>query len=633
MKLGKLPGLLVLCGVLSAHAGESAAAGCTLQRLAELPITMAGLRPLVPVTLDGTRLWLLVDSGAFYSMLAPETAARLGLRLEPPPAWLRVGGVGGAAQVQVATLASFGFAGIDLQGLQFIVGGGTPGGGAAGVLGQNVLRLADVEYDFANGVIRLMRPVHCGHAPLAYWAGSLPVSALDIAPTSAAAPWAVMTGRLDGRRISVMLDSGAATSLLMRHAAARAGITPRSEGVTSAGAVMGVGRSLVDTWRVPIDDLQIGDEQIRHTHILMGDLPGDFDLLLGTDFFLSHRIYVSNSQHRVYFTYNGGTVFNVLSAPPSTASATAPTSGSTAPPGSPAPTPTASTAASTAASPAAVPADAAALSRRGNALAARRDYAAALADLSRACELAPNVPAYFYARGLVYLQLAQPARALQDFGRAIALAPEDVQARVARATVWLRGRSDGVATTRAATPAPPVAASSAQPQIRAALADLAAADRAAATQADIRLTMADLYTRAGRLPDAIRQYELWIAAHPGDARAAAALNASCWERALLGSDLQRALADCREALRLASQRAPILRSRGLTRLRLGQYEASIADFSAALKAMPGSAWSLYGRGWDELRLGRSDAGREDIARAIALSPTIAAQARAYGLTP
>ena len=34
-------------------------------------------------------------------------------------------------------------------------------------------------------------------------------------------------------------------------------------------------------------------------------------MLLGADFFLSHRILVSNSQHKLYFTYNGGPVFQL----------------------------------------------------------------------------------------------------------------------------------------------------------------------------------------------------------------------------------------------------------------------------------------------------------------------------------
>jgi hypothetical protein len=41
----------------------------------------------------------------------------------------------------------------------------------------------------------------------------------------------------------------------------------------------------------------------------------DVDMLIGADFFLSHRIYVANSQRKLYFTYNGGPVFNLTAEP------------------------------------------------------------------------------------------------------------------------------------------------------------------------------------------------------------------------------------------------------------------------------------------------------------------------------
>src|ERR1700733_4680458 len=60
----------------------AAFADCTLAKLAELPVTMEGLRPVVPVKINGTDSRLIVDSGAFYSMLSPGSAAELKLKLE-----------------------------------------------------------------------------------------------------------------------------------------------------------------------------------------------------------------------------------------------------------------------------------------------------------------------------------------------------------------------------------------------------------------------------------------------------------------------------------------------------------------------------------------------------------------------
>jgi hypothetical protein len=39
------------------------------------------------------------------------------------------------------------------------------------------------------------------------------------------------------------------------------------------------------------------------------------DMVLGADFFLTHRIYVANNQQKMYFTYNGGPVFDLSRNP------------------------------------------------------------------------------------------------------------------------------------------------------------------------------------------------------------------------------------------------------------------------------------------------------------------------------
>jgi hypothetical protein len=55
---------------------------------------------------------------------------------------------------------------------------------------------------------------------------------------------------------------------------------------------------------------KVGDEEIHNAHLRVGDTREGTDMLLGADFFLSHRIYMSNTQHKLYFTYNGGRVFS-----------------------------------------------------------------------------------------------------------------------------------------------------------------------------------------------------------------------------------------------------------------------------------------------------------------------------------
>ena len=57
-------------------------------------------------------------------------------------------------------------------------------------------------------------------------------------------------------------------------------------------------------------EVDVGGEVISNNRLEVADfLLGDVEVLVGVDFFLSHRIYVSKSQRRIFFTYNGGRVF------------------------------------------------------------------------------------------------------------------------------------------------------------------------------------------------------------------------------------------------------------------------------------------------------------------------------------
>src|SRR5262249_44123074 len=162
---------------------------------------------------------------------------------------------------------------------------------------------------------------------------------------------------------------------------------PNDPDVVPAGFSQGIGRRAVQTYVAPFASFKIGEEEIRNTRLRFGSisLGDEADMLIGADFFLSHRIYIAKGQRKLYFTYNGGRVFNLKAVPLSAQHAQEPTAtpGSSAAP------------AEGSASLADQPKDAPGFSRRGAAFAARRDFDHAIADLTRACELAPNEAQYF----------------------------------------------------------------------------------------------------------------------------------------------------------------------------------------------------------------------------------------------
>jgi tetratricopeptide (TPR) repeat protein/predicted aspartyl protease len=596
-----------------AAAGAAAAEPCKLGRAGELPVTMEGTRPLVHAAINGSDALFIADSGAFFSTLTSAGARQFDLPLTATAPGFYLQGVGGNARAWVTTVKTFTIFNMNLPKVPFLVTDNDLGHGAVGVLGQNVFRLGDVEYDLANGVIAILR-THgdCRKSALAYWANAkgLPYSMMDIDFATAERPHTTGEAYVNGSKIRVLFDTGASFSVLTLEAARQAGVTPDSPGVTDAGSMSGYGRRTAHTWIAPFTSFKIGDEEIRNTHLRIGGVPLlGTQMLIGADFFLSHHILVASSQHRLYFTYNGGPVFNLTTVPvaPAPASADTDAAGTGAAGGAAPPSP--AEAATQPASPEGL--DAAGYARRGSASAARREYQAAFADLSKAIELDPSQADYFYERGRAYWAGNQADKALEDFGQAIKLKPDDVAALMARAELHAR-RNDPADAIRP---------------------DLDAADRAAPKAGDMRLTLGDLYERLRDHPAAIAQYDDWISSHNSvDIQMPRARNGRCWVRALAGLELDKALDDCNFAVHSNAKAAAYRDSRGLVYLRQGKYEKAVADYDAALAMSPKAAWSLYGRGLAKQHLGQSAAGEADIAAAKALFPKIADEAARLGIS-
>jgi tetratricopeptide (TPR) repeat protein len=408
---------------------------------------------------------------------------------------------------------------------------------------------------------------------------------------------------VNGMATRAIFDTGSPTSFLTVKAAAKAGIKLDSPGVVPAGDVTRVDRSMIQTYLAPVTVFKIGDEEIHNTRLRLGDMDiAEADMLVGADFFLSHHVYVANSQDKLYFSYNGGPVFDLTAQraagpSPNVAARAADV---------PAPTPAAETKASVE--------EASEYARRGAALRARQELDQALQAYSRACELAPQTADNFYQRSLLYVQLKQSGPALADLDRTIQLDPHHVAALLARADY--RTQSGDKAGAEA---------------------DLNAANAVLPKDGNERLTLAYGYSNIDLFPRAIEQYDLWAASHPEDEGLALAFVGRCRARTLGDFELKLAMKDCDTALNHARKDSPfyaeVSATRGLLLFRLGDYDKSIADYDASLKITPQNASALYGRGIDKLRKQKAPEGQADIAQAIELSPKIAESFNLLGIAP
>ena len=575
---------VAMCGAaMVASPAAAADQKCTIGQFMQLPVTIIDRQPTVPAAINGHKVALVVDSGAFFSVLSSSVAAEYHLPHRAAPEGFYLEGVGGRSEVDIATVKDFTLAGQPFHRVEFLVGTSEPG--EAGLLGQNFLGMADVEYDLPDGAVRLMQPHGCGHASLAYWAKTGNYSVLDIESADRAGKHTQATVEIDGVKLRAIFDTGAATTILTRHAANRLGFKPDGPGVTEAGDSRGLGRGVVRTWIAPFGALSLGDnETIKNIRLRVGEIDDDsYDMLIGADFFLSHRVYVSNELRKMFFSYSGGPVFD-LSVHHDT--------GSTSPP-----------------LPADAPTTAEGFSGRGTAFAARHEYARAKDDLSHAIALAPAEPRYRLERARIEQAGDDKAAAAADLDAAVKMAPSDITVRLARA--GLRMEQDDRAGARA---------------------DADAADAAAAPQSDARFELGMLYDALGESTKALKQYDLWIDGHRNDSRVPLALNNRCWLRTLAGTDLKAAIDDCNHAVHLRPHMAGFLDSRGLAHLRNGDTQKAIDDYNDALKIDPKIAGSLYGRGLAKRRLGDEAGAASDIAAAKAIDPKVADLFNKHGIT-
>ena len=578
---------LLAMWLLWAGAAAAEERKCGVQLLAELKVTMIANQPMIDVKINGTPMTFMVDSGAFYSTINTAAARQLKLPLEPTSLQLR--GVAGDADAYLTRVETLTLADTPIRKVPFVVASmGVAGGG---LIGQNVLGLADVEYDLPHGAIRLFKPHDCGRMAMAYWAKGRDVAQIAIDYPDEGNPHTIGRAKLNGQEVRVMFDTGASTSFLTLDAAARAGVKPGDPGISEGGATGGVGGRLIPSYVGRFDSFRLDTEEVRNIRIRFGAMTNLADMLLGADFFISHRVYVANSQHRLYVTYEGGPIFSTKAMAlerdeaTHTEKAAAPLKDSGT-----------------------EPTEADGFARRGAARLSAGEIAPALADLDKAVEGAPDTDAYRLLRARARLANHQPLMAVTDLDTVVERHPANAEARLLRAQ--FRG-ADG--KTDLAT------------------ADLAAADAALAPEADQRLELGELYAGVDAFAPARASFSQWLKSHPDHPHQVAALAGRCRAQAFLGQDLDRAVGDCNRALDIGARNDLALEGRGLARLRQGKPDVALKDLEAALQVRPKWPEARYLRGLARTALGQAAEGREDQITALSTGPRLEERMKALGL--
>ncbi|WP_445145673.1 aspartyl protease family protein [Dyella sp. Tek66A03] len=540
------------------------------------------------VKINGSDTRFIMDTGASFNSMSSANASSLGLKQRIAPFGFRISGVGGDATAEVASVKEFGILDTTLKNIEFIVGGTDTG---YGLVGANLLDLADLEIDLAHGKLTLFKAEHCNKLALAYWVKGGDYNVADIEPADNQFDRRTFFNvTINGKKVRALLDSGASATVLTRDAAERAGINFSAPDVRASGSSTGVGAKHVRTWTVRIDSFSVGSETIQHSQmqVIDGSIGDKTDMLLGVDFLLAHHMFIANSQKKAYFTYNGGRVFTFAAAPSdsgqSDAGASANENG-------------------------AAPKTAGDYVLLGQAHLSRGEPNAAVADLDEAIRMAPDQAAYYLARARAHAAGRQSEAALTDLDKSLSLDPKNVDALLMRAELHLAHKDH----TDVAV-------------------DVAAASALAPAGSAQARAIAALYIQLDQPAAALRLLDDWIRLHDDDAMLGAVLNERCWARGLSNQMLDGALKDCRKAIKRDGANPAYLDSLGLVELRLGHYPESIKAYEQAVAQRPRSAWSRYGLGLAKVRSGQTEAGNADLAAARTLDPQVETRATKYGLT-
>jgi len=305
----------ILASLAALAAGHVMAAPpeCKLIRIEEWPVRIERNMPIIDGEINGNKVAILIDTGSKKSFVTRSAVARMmitrmhvgttgleSVRLEE----LRIGPASRRDwNVLVAPEQDFGTQVVSL------------------ILGYDFFAAVDFEFDLANRAIRLFEARDCEGTSLAYWTDAKPVET-QVQGTNEI----LVTVAVNGRLMLGVLDSGASVSALTMAESVRLGVNTKTPGVVTAGCSIGIGRPALDYWSALFESFAIGNEVIRNPTLRIADFTRETSvsqvdgrqanrfaaqpqLILGMDFLRAHRIFIANSQRRMYFTYAGGTVF------------------------------------------------------------------------------------------------------------------------------------------------------------------------------------------------------------------------------------------------------------------------------------------------------------------------------------
>ncbi len=314
-------GLFAILAGLPALPATAAECG-PLQMVTSVPMRpIVGGIPGIDVLIADTRQVLLVDTGGVFSDVTKRTARELNLK--PTRSNITMTDVRGQRSDQAVRLPSIALGRLRQEGAYFQVAPGsddpndTSPQPFAGTLGPDLLQRFDADFDFASGKLNLISPGHC-EGKVVYWTAP----AIAIVPMHVAQfGHIIFPMTLDGKRVTVLLDTGASNTTMNLDVARRVfKVDVTSPDVEKVGEITGGYTANVYRRRfktLEVDGVVVTDPLITLLPNMMGSAPaprtgsltrdnddvqGLPDVILGMSVLSKLHVYIAYKESKLYLS-------------------------------------------------------------------------------------------------------------------------------------------------------------------------------------------------------------------------------------------------------------------------------------------------------------------------------------------
>lgn len=292
---------------------------CKLKRYAVIPFEADETAHIyVPATIAGRSTRLMLDTGAYWSLIREDLAKSLNLKIKRSTD-MHLIDLAGKKIDQIATVPVVKIGPVAFSGeVDFFIGGDTPGhtiDQEGGIFGLNLLTQMDLEIDNAGKTISLFSQDHC-QGDGVHWAteavtlkykrqqADRPIGTRlkqKIDKNQIDSP--IVVADLEGEPLSVLFDTGATYSALdLGVAKARFGIGPGSPGVEFTGKTYTGSGEALDTYKYTFKSLTIAGIHFENIPIRLVQFDNSSQMLIGMNEMKHLRLYFSFKEGLIHIT-------------------------------------------------------------------------------------------------------------------------------------------------------------------------------------------------------------------------------------------------------------------------------------------------------------------------------------------